>query len=53
MHVSGKNILKNKKMKLNKNDCKEEVVGITNLALLIGITICVIVAIIQVIFRIL
>ena len=40
-------------MKLNRNDRKEEVAAITTLALLIGITICIIGAIIQTIFKIL
>ena len=53
MNVSGMNTLKNRKMKLNKEDRREEVNGITTAIFLSVVIICIIVAIVQVIYNIL
>ena len=53
MNVSGMSTLKNRKMKLNKEDRREEVNGITTAIFLSVVIICIIVAIVQVIYNIL
>ena len=53
MNVSGMSILKNRKMKLNKEHRREEVGGITTAIFLSVVIICIMVATIQVIFNIL